>query len=108
MCPCQNIEAKTILKGVSGIAKKGEVTVIMGSSGAGKTTLLNILACRIPLGDQIGMASGKLYANYLEYTDREFGQFANYVMQDDIFLETLTVRETLLYAAAMKLDLDSG
>jgi ABC-type multidrug transport system ATPase subunit len=36
------------LKGISGIAKAGEITAIMGASGAGKTTLLNIISCRVP------------------------------------------------------------
>ena len=38
---------KVILGGVSGVAKHGKVTAIMGASGAGKTTLLNILAHRV-------------------------------------------------------------
>lgn len=38
---------KTIINDVSGYAKSGETTFIMGSSGAGKTTLLNILCDRI-------------------------------------------------------------
>ena len=46
--PCKKAtKTKQILKGVSGILKSGQTTVIMGASGAGKTTLLNILACRI-------------------------------------------------------------
>jgi ABC-type multidrug transport system ATPase subunit len=47
--PCKKeYQDKKILNGISGIAKAGEVTAIMGASGAGKTTLLNIISCRVP------------------------------------------------------------
>ncbi len=59
----------------------------MGASGAGKTTLLNILACRIPYEP-----NGKLYANNVPYNFKMFGDFANYVMQSDVLMQTLTVR----------------
>lgn len=63
------------------------MTAIMGASGAGKTTLLNILSCRIN-PDQ----GGKRLANNLEYNYQTFGDFANYVMQADVLMQTLTVR----------------
>lgn len=72
----------------------------MGASGAGKTTLLNILSCRIEHA-----ADGKLYANQLMYNYDSFGDFANYVMQSDVLMQTLTVRETLMFAARLKLNL---
>ncbi len=62
----------------------------MGASGAGKTTLLNILSCRIQHDE-----GGNLYANNLQYNFHNFGNFANYVMQSDVLMQTLTVRETL-------------
>lgn len=63
------------------------MSAIMGASGAGKTTLLNILACRI--NHEPG---GKLYANETIYDYKMFGDFANYVMQSDLLMQTLTVR----------------
>lgn len=80
---------KTLLSGVSGICRQGSVTAIMGPSGAGKTTLLNVLACRI-IAER-----GELLANGRPYDYDTFGNFANYVMQTDVLMETLTVRETL-------------
>ncbi|EEC06326.1 ABC transporter, putative [Ixodes scapularis] len=37
-------ETKTLVNNMSGIAKPGTLTAIMGPSGAGKTTLLNLLS----------------------------------------------------------------
>ncbi len=68
----------------------------MGPSGAGKTTLLNVLACRIIA------ESGELLSNGRPYDYDSFGNFANYVMQTDVLMETLTVRETLQFAAHLK------
>ena len=80
----------------------------MGASGAGKTTLLNAIACRIDHvreNPEPGTASGVIQANNFEYNYRQFGDFANYVMQSDVLLPTLTVRETLEYVATLKLNL---
>lgn len=41
------VGTKDILKGVSGIAKTGQILAIMGSSGAGKTSLLDILVGKV-------------------------------------------------------------
>jgi ABC-type lipoprotein export system ATPase subunit len=69
----------------------------MGASGAGKTTLLNIIACRVPFTSdeskkKVGVAYGKIYANDIPYNFQIFGDFANYVMQEDVLLQSLTVR----------------
>jgi|JI6StandDraft_1071083.scaffolds.fasta_scaffold01238_14 ABC-type multidrug transport system ATPase subunit len=95
---------KEILKDVTGIIPHGKVTAIMGASGAGKTSLLNILACRIDKSGTVEI-QGDLKVNGKPYDFGSFGDFANYVMQTDILMQTLTVRETLEFAAALKLNL---
>lgn len=93
---------KEILKNVEGIIPHGKVTAIMGASGAGKTSLLNIMACRIDKTSKVSI-EGDLLVNGQPYDFSMFGDFANYVMQTDILMQTLTVRETLEFAASLKL-----
>ena len=88
---------KVLVNGLSGVCRGGEVSAIMGPSGAGKTTLLNLLACRVE------PTAGQVLANDLPYNYESFGNFANYVMQQDVLMQTLTVRETLQFAARLKL-----
>jgi ATP-binding cassette, subfamily G (WHITE), member 2, PDR len=60
---CYDIKAgdhsKRLLNNVSGFAKPGYLTALMGVSGAGKTTLLNTLAQR----HSTGIISGELMLN---------------------------------------------
>ncbi|KAL4474935.1 hypothetical protein ABPG74_001631 [Tetrahymena malaccensis] len=93
---------REILKGLSGICKSGEMTAIMGSSGAGKTTLLNILCCRADNSDEVKL-SGQITANGQPFDARSFSNFAAYVMQEDLIMETMTVREALQFAANLKM-----
>lgn len=87
--PCfKQYTQKELLKNVSGIFNAGKLTAIMGASGAGKTTLLNTIACRV----SPKLLSGTVTANTNPYTFETFGDFANYVMQQDVLIQTLTVR----------------
>jgi len=91
---------KTILKKVSGIVKPGQMLAIMGASGAGKTTLLNILASRIR--DNV---TGTIRINGADaMKNRKITKIiSGYVMQDDTMLANLTVRETLMFSAMIRL-----
>jgi ABC-type bacteriocin/lantibiotic exporter with double-glycine peptidase domain len=42
--PSQSKTSIRLLRGVTGIARPGRLTALMGASGAGKTTLLDVLA----------------------------------------------------------------
>ena len=89
---------KAILQDVRAYMPSGSITAIIGGSGSGKTSMLNALSHRIK--------SGRLDTNgsilYNGNTDLSTIRSA-YVMQQDILLETLTVRETLTYAAELRL-----
>ncbi|XP_059445140.1 ABC transporter G family member 1-like [Corylus avellana] len=90
--------SRSILAGVSGFARPGELLAIMGPSGCGKSTLLDALAGR--LGSNIRQ-SGEILINGHKQA-LAFGTSA-YVTQDDILLSTLTVREAVHYSAQLQL-----
>ncbi|KAL4512208.1 hypothetical protein ABPG72_005210 [Tetrahymena utriculariae] len=92
---------KEILKGIDGICKSGQVNAILGSSGAGKTTLLNILCQRIQSTKKYQL-SGEVLVNKTAFNAQQFNKFATYVMQDDVLLETMTVKECFQFAANLK------
>ncbi|GMF05563.1 unnamed protein product [Ambrosiozyma monospora] len=75
----------------------------MGGSGAGKTTLLDIIAGK----NKSGESSGSLYVNgELISTKQElynFQQACGFVDQEDVLIPTLTVYETVLNSALLRL-----
>ena len=88
-----------ILKGVSGVLPSGSLTAIMGPSGCGKSTLLDVLAdCK-----GSGVISGDIRLNGMPRDARTFRTAAAYVMQSDSTHTVLTVRETLNFAAELRL-----
>ncbi|KXS21192.1 P-loop containing nucleoside triphosphate hydrolase protein [Gonapodya prolifera JEL478] len=86
------------LKSACGYAKPGESLAIIGPSGAGKTTLLDILAQQKNLGD----ISGEILVNG-KVPDRFFGKRAGYIFTSMAHIPTMTVRETLLFAAECRM-----
>ncbi|KAJ3165466.1 ATP-binding cassette sub- G member 2 [Geranomyces variabilis] len=92
-------KSRTLLSGVSGEAKPGELVAIMGSSGAGKTTLLNCLTGRLGTGT----LAGTITLDGKPRDPKSWKRAMAFVEQDDALYANLTVTETLRYAALLRL-----
>ena len=75
----------------------------MGSSGAGKTTLLNVLSDKVQKSKFVKY-SGDVLANNQNINNFGFHNYIGYVTQDDILIDTLTVKECLMFSARLKLN----
>lgn len=99
---CYELNGKKILSNIAGIAHPGEITAIMGASGAGKTTFLDILARK----NKRGQVSGSFHVNGEKVNDQDFKNVIGFVDQEDTMLPTLTVHETILTSALLRLPKD--
>ncbi|KAK2926104.1 AAA ATPase domain [Fusarium oxysporum f. sp. vasinfectum] len=90
-------ETRRILSDVNGWVQPGKLTALMGATGAGKTTLLDVLADRVTMG----VITGDILVNGLP-RGKSFQRTTGYVQQQDIHLETSTVREALRFSAALR------
>ena len=97
-----NLNGKQILSGVQGIALPGQLMAIMGASGAGKSTFLDILARK----NKRGEVAGDYYVNGEKVNDNEYRSVVGFVDQDDTMLPTLTVHETIMTSALLRLPRD--
>lgn len=114
---------KQILKGITGSTGPGEILALMGPSGSGKTTLLKIIGGRL-----MDNVNGKVTYNDIPYTQAvktrldiapskiaipysvldydhcfSFDLRIGFVTQDDVLLPQLTVEETLVFTAFLRL-----
>src|SRR5271155_3182122 len=71
--------------------------MLQGVSGAGKTTLLDVLATRVTMG----VITGDILIDGRQ-RDSSFQRKTGYVQQQDLHLETTTVREALNFSALLR------
>ena len=91
-------EFKAVLKNVDAYMPSGSLTAIIGSSGSGKTSVLNSLSHRVS-SSKLSTTGSITYNGSSKLSSIR----SAYVMQQDVLLPTLTVRETLTYAAELRL-----
>lgn len=90
---------KTIISNMSADIQQGEMCAILGGSGAGKSTLLNAISGRL----NGGILEGSILLNGQERSADSWQKVCSYVEQDDILYTNLTVYETLLFSAKLRL-----
>lgn len=88
-----------LLKGVSGAFRPGVLTALMGVSGAGKTTLMDVLAGR----KTGGYISGSITISGYPKNQETFARISGYCEQTDIHSPHVTVYESLVYSAWLRL-----
>lgn len=96
----QGSGVKHVLKDVNCMAKPCEILAIVGPSGAGKSSLLEILAGRV--SPQNG---GSILVNQEHVDKSQFRKISGYVTQKDTLFPLLTVEETMMFSAKLKLNL---
>ncbi|KAF7815999.1 ABC transporter G family member 26 [Senna tora] len=88
---------KKILKGITGSIGPGEILALMGPSGSGKTTLLKVIGGR--LSENV---KGNITYNDVAYSSA-FKRRIGFVTQEDVLFPQLTVEETLVFSAFLRL-----
>lgn len=91
-----------LLRSVSGAFRPGVLTALVGVSGAGKTTLMDVLAGR----KTGGYIEGDIRVSGYPKVQETFARISGYVEQTDIHSPQVTVHESLLYSAWLRLTKD--
>ncbi|KAE8701519.1 putative Suppressor of protein silencing 3 [Hibiscus syriacus] len=91
-----------LLRDVSGAFRPGVLTALVGVSGAGKTTLMDVLA-----GRKTGVyIEGSISISGYPKNQQTFARVTGYCEQNDIHSPHVTVFESLVYSAWLRLAKD--
>lgn len=91
-----------LLVNVTGAFRPGVLTALVGVSGAGKTTLMDVLAGR----KTGGVIEGSIQISGYPKKQETFARISGYCEQSDIHSPCLTVLESLLFSAWLRLPSD--
>ncbi|XP_024523228.1 ABC transporter G family member 35 [Selaginella moellendorffii] len=91
-----------LLNNVTGAFRPGVLTSLMGVSGAGKTTLMDVLAGR----KTGGYIEGDIKISGYPKKQETFARISGYCEQNDIHSPQVTIRESLIFSAWLRLSKD--
>lgn len=94
-------EERQLLRNISGYARPGQLTALMGASGAGKTTLLDTISQR----KSEGRVEGRMLVDG-HPLDGSFGRSCAFCLQQDVHEPNQTVREAFQFSANLRQSAD--
>ncbi|KAL8545343.1 hypothetical protein ACS0TY_005497 [Phlomoides rotata] len=89
-----------LLRDITAAFKPGVLTALMGISGAGKTTLLDVLSGR----KTSGTIEGEIRIGGYPKVQTTFARISGYCEQTDIHSPQITVEESVIFSAWLRLD----
>ncbi|KAG6550030.1 hypothetical protein Mapa_008543 [Marchantia paleacea] len=91
-----------LLRNMTGAFRPGVLTALVGVSGAGKTTLMDVLAGR----KTGGYVQGDIRISGFPKKQETFARISGYCEQNDIHSPQVTIHESLIYSAWLRLSKD--
>ena len=88
-----------LLQDISGAFRPGVLTALMGASGAGKSTLMDVLSGR----KTGGYIEGDIRVGGYPKVQETYARISGYCEQTDIHSPQITVRESVMYSAWLRL-----
>ncbi|KAJ7455204.1 pleiotropic drug resistance ABC transporter [Mycena galericulata] len=92
---------RNILEGISGVVRPGEMLLVLGRPGSGCSTLLKTLTNQT---DEYHSVSGAVHYDSLtpQQIQAHYRGDVQYCPEDDVHFPTLTVEQTLRFAASLR------
>ncbi|RZC88219.1 hypothetical protein C5167_016050 [Papaver somniferum] len=91
-----------LLRDISGAFVPGVLTALMGVSGAGKTTLMDVLSGR----KTGGIIEGNISIGGYPKSQETYSRISGYCEQTDIHSPQITVEESVIFSAGLRLPSD--
>ncbi|KAL5725550.1 drug-responsive transcription factor pdr3 [Ranunculus cassubicifolius] len=92
-------ERLQLLHSVTGSFRPGVLTALMGISGSGKTTLMDVLSGR----KTAGVIEGDIRIGGHTKVQKTYARISGYCEQNDIHSPNLTIEESMIFAAWLRL-----
>jgi ATP-binding cassette subfamily G (WHITE) protein 1 len=92
-------ETRDLLCNINAYFPAGSLCMLIGGSGAGKTSLLNVIANET----RSGFLEGELKVNGKVVRSVDLREASGFVFQDDVILDTMTVKEAVSLSAILRL-----